>query len=143
MNRPILLLLGWVLAGLGGAACVWADEPDQTRKALQEVSETVGEKLIAQRIAALRQNPDKARELIRLGAKLARENAPPLNFTSAYILASAARELKDVGSAQALLTFCAEKAAALKSERKSALAFLLHLVLLVENRETEAAHKLV
>jgi Tfp pilus assembly protein PilF len=142
MNRPIYVLLGCLAVGILGTAQIRGDDADQTRKALQEVSDTVGDQLITLRIEALRQNPDKARELVRYGAKLARDNAPPLNYTSAYVLASAARELKDVASAQALLTFCAEKAAALKSDRKSALAFLLHLVILVENQETDAAAKL-
>lgn len=142
MTRLCVALFGCVAVLIGSAPQCHGDDTDQTRKALQEVSDTVGEKLIAQRIETLRQNPERARELIRLGAKLAREEAPPLNFTSAYVLAAVARELKDYDAGVTLARFCSKKAAALKSDRKMAVAFLLHLALLVENKEAEAASQL-
>jgi tetratricopeptide (TPR) repeat protein len=119
------------------------DDTEAIRKQIQDLSETVGEGLIVRRLEVLRKNPEQARQLVRYGAKLAREQAPPLNWTSAQMLAVLARELRETEAGQVLCEFATEKAKALKSDRKLAWARFQHLAMLLEAQQAESAQKLV
>lgn len=120
-------------------APVWSEEV--ARKDILKLNDAQGEELITGRIAALKQDGDKAKQFVAAALPLAKEAKTPLNYTSAYILGTLAREQKDAAAAEQFFKVCLDKAKMLKSDRKVALCYLQLLATQFENQKLDNATK--
>jgi predicted Zn-dependent protease len=130
------LTLGFVLLP------AWADDPESLRKEILKLNDAVGEEFINLHINRLKKGPEQAKPLVALGAKLASEKEPVLNYTGAYILGTVASELKDVEAGKALYQVCIDRAGRIKSDRKLAMAYLASINLHAENKKIDEAEGL-
>ena len=84
-------------------------------------------------------DPDGTKKLLVAAVKMAKEKEQPFNFTGAFILASAARQLKDLQAGEVLYRVCASEALKLRSADKMAEAYLGLNELLMANKKYDEA----
>src|SRR5260370_16313651 len=134
-------MVGWVLvwgsafaagqfAVAGGANRPTADEQSELRQKALSLNDITGDDPIEGQVKDLVADPAGTKKLLAVAVKMAKEKEQPFNFNGAYILAKAARQLKDLESGEALYRVCAKEALKLRSTDKIAEAYrrLRHLL---------------
>jgi tetratricopeptide (TPR) repeat protein len=117
-----LLASGVALAPRVGLAA--ADEPGELRQKALSLNDITGDDPIEAQVKELVSDPAGTKKLLALAVKMAKEKEQPFNFNGAYILANAARQLKDLESGEVLYRVCAKEALKLRSTDKMAEAYL-------------------
>ncbi len=119
----------------GGADAVTADEQSELRQKALSLNDITGDDPIEGQVKDLVADPAGTKKLLVVAVKMAKEKEQPFNFNGAYILASAARQLKDLESGQVLYRVCANEALKLRSTDKMAEAYLGLCELLMEHKK--------
>ena len=118
-----------------GADAATADELSELRQKALSLNDITGDDPIEGHVKDLVADPAGTKKLLAVAVKMAKEKEQPFNFNGAYILASAARQLKDLESGQVLYRVCANEALKLRSTDKMAEAYLGLCELLMEHKK--------
>jgi tetratricopeptide (TPR) repeat protein len=133
----VAALLSW--AAVSGLALARADEQADLRQKALSLNDITGDDPIEAQVKELVADREGTKKLLAVAVKMAQEKEQPFNFTAAFILANAARQLKDFDSAQALYRVCAAEALKLRSADKMAEAYLaLNEILMAQKKYDEA-----
>jgi tetratricopeptide (TPR) repeat protein len=100
-----------LLTGLSRAA----DDEAALRKKVLALNLITGDDTVRGEILRLLDDPDGARKLLPVAAKMAKESPSPLKYNAAYILARAGERLKDLDDTVALYRVCIDYANKVKS----------------------------
>jgi tetratricopeptide (TPR) repeat protein len=134
----VALLLAAVLpSGFGRAA-----EDAALRKQVLALNETTGDDAIQGEILTLAADPARARKLLPVATKMAKEKDPPLNYNAAYILARTAQRLKDIDDGVALYRLAIDQATKLKSGTQMGQAYSGLINLYYDNGKFAESEKL-
>ena len=132
-----LLLLPCIGAGQDKPA---ADE-SALRRELQELNLVVGDDPIQAKIEALTADAARAKKLLAVASKMAKEKADAFNYNAAFVLLSVARHVRDVDSGRVFFEICESTARKLQSENKRASAFDEWTDLLLATRKYKEAQQ--
>src|SRR5438034_4588219 len=138
----MVLVLGFLASGaaplasgVASAPRAAADEQGELRQKALSLNDITGDDPIEGQVKDLVADPAGTKKLLAIAVKMAKEKEQPFNFNGAYILASAARQLKDLESGQVLYRVCANEALKLRSTDKMAEAYLGLCELLMEHKK--------
>jgi tetratricopeptide (TPR) repeat protein len=138
-----LLTISFMAVGqtlLSGAANLGAaDEQSELRQKALSLNDITGDDPIEAQVKELVADPAGTKKLLAVAVKMAKEKEQPFNFTGAFILASAARQLKDLQAGEVLYRVCASEALKLRSADKMAEAYLGLNELLMANKKYDEA----
>jgi tetratricopeptide (TPR) repeat protein len=143
-TRQLLTVAALVLAaGLAGAA----PAPDQDEAALRKralaLNDVTGDEAIKGQVLDLVQDAAGTRKLLPVALAMSKDKKQPFNYNAAYILGSAARRLKDVGTAKAFYRLAIDLATKLGSGTKMAQAYGGLSDMLYENKMYDETEKLL
>jgi len=116
------LALALVFVPAGAALAAPVPEEEALKTEAIRLNDIAVEEQIDRKIEELIKKPLHAAKLIGVAKELAAKKDHPFNYNGATILGSVARELDDTNAALLFFRICVEKAQALKSERKEAVA---------------------
>ena len=116
-----------------------ADEQSELRQKALSLNDITGDDPIEAQVKELVADQDGTKKLLVVAVKMAKEKDQPFNFTGAFILASAARQLKDLQAGEVLYRVCASEALKLRSADKMAEAYLGLNELLMANKKYDEA----
>jgi tetratricopeptide (TPR) repeat protein len=122
-----------------GVCLAAADEQAELRQKALSLNDITGDDPIEAQVKELVADPAGTKKLLVVAVKMAKEKEQPFNFTGAFILANAARQLKDLESGQVLYRVCANEALKLQSADKMAEAYLGLNELLMANKKYDEA----
>src|SRR5438128_4645805 len=118
-----------------GAYAATADEQSELRQKALSLNDITGDDPIEGQVKDLMADPAGTKKLLAVAVKMAKEKEQPFNFTGAFILASAARQLKDLQAGEVLYRVCASEAAKLHSADKMTQAYLGLIELLISHEK--------
>jgi tetratricopeptide (TPR) repeat protein len=120
----MVLGLVFLASGVALGPRAAADEQSELRQKALSLNDITGDDPIEGQIKDLVADPAGTKKLLAVAVKMAKEKEQPFNFNGAYILANAARQLKDLQSGEVLYRVCAKEALKLRSRDKILAAYL-------------------
>jgi tetratricopeptide (TPR) repeat protein len=126
-------------SGVALAPRATADEPAELRQKALSLNDITGDDPIEAQVKELVADPAGTKKLLEVAVKMAKEKEQPFNFTGAFILASSARQLKNLEAGEVLYRVAASEALKLQSADKMAEAYLGLNELLMANKKYEEA----
>ncbi len=134
MTVVLLLSLSWL---------AWAaDSETALRSRALALNEITGERSIEGEIKALSDDPESAKKLVALAARMAKEKDQPFHYNAAYVLASTALELDDLETGRVFYHLCANTATKLQSVAKLAQVYDGLSLLFFQNEKYEDCAKI-
>jgi tetratricopeptide (TPR) repeat protein len=132
----VILAVGWLVPVRA------VDEDADLRARVLKLNDITGEDTIKGQILALLDDPAGTKKLLATAVKMA-NNAmnQPLNINATYILATAARGVKEVELSEKFYRLNAEQAKKLESGHRMTMAYLGLTSLLYENKKYDACEK--
>ena len=121
----VLLLLAPLLS---------ADDTEQRKEALA-LNAVIGDQAIAEKIAELKKDPAKAKRLLAAAVTVQQEKETTFNYSAAFILASVAKELKQIETSVVFYKRAVAKAEEMKSDRRMANVYFQWIGLLIEQQK--------
>jgi tetratricopeptide (TPR) repeat protein len=119
-----------------------ADDDAKLRKQALALNDVTGDMPIQGQVDALVAEPETAKKLLAFSAKMAKEKEQPFNYNGAFILAQTAQKLKDLDNSETFYRICVDQAAALKSGRKTGLAYAGLIDLYMANKKYAECEKI-
>jgi tetratricopeptide (TPR) repeat protein len=142
-NRPVrfwaaalLMIAAWT------AAPTRADEETDLRARALKLNDITGDNAMRGQIITFLDDAPGTKKLLALAVKMAKEKEQPFNINATYVLATAARGLKDLETSEKFYRLNAEQAKKLESGDKLSRAYLGLTGLLTENKKYEECEKL-
>jgi tetratricopeptide (TPR) repeat protein len=140
-RRECVLAATIVALAMWTAAPVRAADDSDLRARLLKLNEITGDDAIRGEIVILLDDPPGSKKLLTAAAKMAKEKNQPFNINATYILATAARGLKEVGTSKQFYRLNADQAKKVESGERLSRAFLGLTGLFFENKKYEECEK--
>lgn len=124
-----------LLVGLGQAPARGAD--DSLRRKVLELNQVTGTAPLAGQLKMMLDSPQQTKKLLQNAQALAQEKDPPLSYHTAYVLALAAAQMKDIPTSEVFFRVCMRQAARFQSLTKIYQSYVGLIDLLYKNQKYE------
>src|SRR5262249_20609394 len=128
-----------LLVGLGQAPARGADE--SLRRQVLELNKITGAAPLAGQLKMLIDSPQQTKKLLQTARELAQEKDQPLNYHTAYVLALAAAQMKDIPTSEVFFRVCMRQAAQFQSLTKIYESYPGLIDLLYKNQKYEESQR--
>jgi tetratricopeptide (TPR) repeat protein len=129
------------LVVLALASPAWSDEAADLKAKILKYNDLTGDDPVNEAYKALARDKALAKKVVAVAEKMLAEKPDQFTFPAALILGNAAESVKSYEAAGKFYGICKEKAEALKSEKKLALAYQNYIDLLFRQKKYEEAIK--
>jgi tetratricopeptide (TPR) repeat protein len=130
-----------VVIGLGNVAQVRADEDSNLRERALKLNDITGDNVIRGELLTLLDDVPGTKKLVTAAAKMANGMDQPFNLNATYILATAARGVKDLDSSEKFYRLHAEQAKKLDNSQKMVNAYATLSDLFLEHKKYAECEK--
>jgi len=133
----------WLIACavLFASANAWADEKSELKEKALKLNSITGKDPIDGKIKELAKDAENTKKMLKVAAEVAKEKPQPFQYNGAFILARAARELKENEIALEFFNISTQLAMKVKSASKLLESFDGKISLLYEQKKFDEAEK--